>query len=42
MNDEELLRNADFLSIAMEQMDPESVEYDFVSDVYDNLIESTE
>lgn len=42
MDDEELLRNADFLSIAMEQMDEDSVEYDFVSDVYGNLIEHAE
>ena len=42
MNDQELLQNADFLEIAMEQMDEDSVAYDFVQDVYHNLIEATE
>lgn len=42
MNNDELLRNADFLSIAMEEMDEDSVEYGFVSDVFDNLMEAAE
>jgi hypothetical protein len=42
MTDEELLRNADFLSIAMEQMDDDSVAYDFVEDVYGNLLEEAQ
>lgn len=41
MNEKELLRNADFLEIAMEQMDSDSVEYGFVEDVYYNLIEDS-
>lgn len=40
MSDEKLLQNADFLEIAMEQMDEESVEYEFVADVCANLTES--
>lgn len=42
MNRTELLQNADFLEIAMEQMDEDSVEYEFVADVYANLIESAQ
>jgi len=42
MDNQELLQNADFLDIAMEQMDEDSVEYGFVKDVYHNLIESAE
>jgi len=42
MDDQELLQNADFLDIAMEQMDEDSVEYEFVEDVYSNLIESAQ
>lgn len=42
MDKEELLRNADFLDIAMEQMDEDSVAYDFVSDVYENLRDSAQ
>ncbi len=42
MNKQELLQNADFLEIAMEQMDSDSVEYEFVEDVYGNLIESAQ
>lgn len=42
MNRKELLQNADFLEIAMEEMDSDSVAYGFVSDVYRNLIESAE
>lgn len=42
MNDEELLRNADFLSIALEEMDEDSAEYGFVSDVCTNLVEAAE
>jgi hypothetical protein len=42
MDDEQLLQNADFLSIAMEQMDKESVEYGFVQDVYSNLMEAVD
>ena len=38
----EILQNADFLSIAMEQMDADSVEYEFVEDVYGNLLEAAE
>jgi len=38
MNEQELLQNADFLEIAMEQMDDDSVEYEFVEDVYGNLV----
>lgn len=40
MNEQELLQNADFLEIAMEQMDVDSVEYDFVEDVYTNLLDA--
>lgn len=42
MNKTELLQNADFLEIAMEQMDDDSVAYDFVQDVYGNLVEAAE
>jgi len=42
MNRQELLQNADFLEIAMEQMDDDSVEYEFVEDVYANLITEAE
>jgi len=42
MDRQECLQNADFLEIAMEQMDPDSVEYEFVEDVYGNLIASAE
>lgn len=42
MDDESLLQNADFLQIAMEEMDEDSVAYDFVQDVYANLVESVE
>lgn len=42
MDRQELLQNADFLDIAMEQMDDESVAYDFVEDVYGNLVEAAE
>lgn len=42
MDRTELLQNADFLDIAMEQMDPDSVEYEFVEDVYNNLKESAQ
>ena len=42
MNKKELLQNADFLEIAMEQMDDDSVAYDFVQDVYGNLVEAAE
>lgn len=42
MDKEELHRNADFLEIAMEQMDDDSVEYEFVADVYGNLISSAQ
>lgn len=42
MNRQQLLQNADFLEIAMEQMDDDSVEYEFVEDVYANLITEAE
>lgn len=42
MNRQQLLQNADFLEIAMEQMDDDSVEYEFVEDVYSNLITEAE
>lgn len=42
MDKQELLQNADFLDIAMEQMDDDSVAYDFVQDVYGNLVEAAE
>lgn len=42
MNDDELRRNADFLSIAMEEMDPDSVEYEFVEEVFENLLDGIE
>lgn len=42
MNNDDLLRNADFLSIAMEQMDDDSVAHDFVEDVYGNLMEEAD
>lgn len=42
MDNDEILRNADFLEIAMEEMDDESVAYGFVEDVYANLLESVE
>lgn len=42
MDRTELLQNADFLEIAMEQMDEDSVEYEFVAEVYSNLIEAAE
>ncbi len=42
MTEQELYRNADFLSIAMEQMDEDSVEYGFVQDVYTNLLEEAQ
>lgn len=42
MDDTELKQNADFLSIAMEQMDPDSVEYEFVNDVYHNLLDEVD
>lgn len=38
MNKTELQQNADFLSIAMEEMDTDSVEFEFVQEVYENLI----
>ena len=40
MNDTELKQNADFLEIAMEQMDEDSLEYEFVEDVFHNLMEA--
>lgn len=42
MNKQELLQNADFLQIAMEEMDNDSVEFEFVEDVYGNLLEAAE
>lgn len=42
MDDDDMLRNADFLSVAMEQMDPDSVEFEFVEDVYQNLLEEAD
>lgn len=42
MNRQQLLQNADFLEIAMEQMDDDSVAYEFVEDVYANLITEAE
>jgi hypothetical protein len=42
MKDDELNRNADFLQIAMEEMDNDSVAYEFVEDVYENLIDATD
>ena len=42
MNRQQLLQNADFLEIAMEQMDDDSVEYEFVEEVYANLITEAE
>jgi hypothetical protein len=42
MNRQQLLQNADFLEIAMKQMDDDSVEYEFVEDVYANLITEAE
>jgi DNA-directed RNA polymerase subunit K/omega len=39
MNDKEILQNADFLEIALEEMEEGTVEYEFVEDVYYNLIE---
>lgn len=42
MDKKELLQNADFLDIAMEQMDDDTVAYDFVQDVYGNLVEAAE
>jgi hypothetical protein len=42
MDRTELLQNADFLEIAMEQMDDDSVEYEFVEDVYSNLVQSAQ
>lgn len=42
MNDEELLRNADFLEIALEEIEEDTVAYEFVEDVYYNLIESAD
>lgn len=42
MDNKELLQNADFLQIAMEEMDNDSVEFEFVEDVYRNLLEAAE
>lgn len=42
MDDLSLIQNADFLSIALEEMDEDSVEYEFVEDVYFNMLESAE
>lgn len=42
MDKQELLQNADFLEIAMEEMDNGSVAFEFVEDVYQNLIEAAE
>lgn len=39
MDKTKLQRNMDFLSIAMEQMDEDSVEYEFVQDVFQNLLD---
>lgn len=39
MNKGDILRNADFLSIAMEQMNEDDTAYEFVEDVHDNLME---
>lgn len=40
MDESELLRNADFLSIALEEMEHENYEVaeDFVEDVYNNIL----
>jgi hypothetical protein len=40
MDEKELLQNADFLDIAMEQMEDDTVAYEFVEDVYGNLVEA--
>jgi len=42
MNKRELLQNADFLQIAMEEMDDSSVAFEFVEDVYGNLLDAAE
>lgn len=39
MDENELKQNADFLSIALEEMDSDSVAYEFVEDVYENMLE---
>ena len=39
MNKTQLQQNADFLSIALEEMDPDSVEFEFVQEVHTNLLE---
>jgi len=42
MDEIELLQNADFLQIAMEEMDEDSVAFGFVEDVYQNLLEEAD
>lgn len=39
MDDTELKQNADFLSIALEEMDENSAAYEFVEDVYNSLLD---
>jgi len=41
MNNKELLRNADFLEIALDEMNEDSVAYEFVEDVHENLIDAS-
>jgi hypothetical protein len=38
----ELQQNADFLSIAMEQINNDDVAYEFVEEVYHNLLDEIE
>lgn len=42
MDDKKLLQNADFLEIAMEEMDDNTVAFEFVEDVYGNLLDAVE
>lgn len=41
MDSDELLRNADFLEIALDEMDEDTVAYEFVEDVHQNLIDAS-
>lgn len=42
MDELTLKQNADFLSIALEEIDPDTAAYEFVEDVYESLLEEIE